>query len=157
MPAGQMCSHPNKWLRSMVAEVFERERSRMQLGPRARTSQWATGAETASASSSKLPAAGFKTPSGQPAGVQHGTNLAGNLHSAASPASGALSGLARRHALPGVLRFGGGVRSLYEWRLLMKVCSFMVAKAAVRACPCTARSGGIANAPNCIAYVTSLS
>ena len=105
----------------MVAEVFERERGRMQLGPQLRASQWAAARDGAPASSAQLPAIAFRTPGSQPTGVPHGATLAGEAQSAATPASGALSGLARRHALPGVLRFGGGARPLYEWRLLMKV------------------------------------
>jgi hypothetical protein len=110
-----------------VAEVFERERSRMQLGPQGRASQWAAARDGAPANSSQLPAIGFRTPGSQPADVLRGANHAGEAQCAASPASGALSGLARRHALPGVLRFGGGARPLYEWRLLMKVRSCIVA------------------------------
>ena len=115
----------------MVADVFERERSRMQLGPQSRAPQWGFARKTVPVISSKLPAIGFRTPGNQPASALHG---AARVSSAASPASGALSGLARRYALPGVLRFGGGARTLYEWRLLMKVCSWLSSTASSMLC-----------------------
>jgi len=112
----------------MTAEVYERERSRMQLGPqRLEPSSWASTRQAAAPpGTSNLPSIAFRTPPSQPAAVQRSSEVASGTRSRVSPASGALRSLARKHALPGVLRFGGNVRPPHDWRLLMKVCAARV-------------------------------
>ncbi len=111
----------------MTAEVYERERSRMQLGPqRGAPSGWASARQAPPPGSSNLPSIAFRTPPSQPAAVQHGSEVATVPRTGVSPASGALRSLARQHALPGVLRFGGNGRPPHDWRLLMKVCAARV-------------------------------
>ena len=122
----------------MTAEVYERERSRMQLGPqRPVPSGWASARQAPPPGSSNLPSIAFRMPPSQPAAVQRGAEVGSVTRSGVSPASGALRSLARQHALPGVLRFGGKGRPPHDWRLLMKVCT---AHVSVKLGVCGARS-----------------
>ena len=104
--------------------MYERERSRMQLGlDLAAPSVWASALRAPPPGSSNLPSIAFRTPILQPAAVRRVAEVNTAFGTGMSPASGALRSLSRQHALPGVLRFGGNERPPHDWRLLMKVCA----------------------------------
>ena len=93
----------------------------MQLGPeRAEHSGWAGARQALPPGTSTLPSIAFRTPPSLPAAAQRGAQV-DPMTSGVSPASSSLRSLARQHALPGVLRFGGNGRPAHDWRLLMKV------------------------------------
>ena len=91
----------------------------MQLKPERCASGWAD-ARQAPPGSANLPSIAFRTPHTHPSPLLRGAAVKSATHGT-SPAHGALRSLARQHALPGVLRFGGDGRPLHDWRLLMKV------------------------------------